>query len=122
MSSLFGGRDPDAAENAVDAWQEGFEERARSARELAGRMATLSVTARSSDRLVEVTVGRSGELTGLRLDEKTRQHSAAATAQAILATVAGARAALADKVTAIVDETVGADTAAGRAILDSYRR
>jgi DNA-binding protein YbaB len=108
-------------ERQVDEWQEGFERRAARAREMAARMAGLQASARSSDGLIEVTVGRSGELTDLTLSEQTRHRSAASLARAILATVADARAELADKATTVVSETIGADSEAGRAVLDSYR-
>src|SRR4051812_41918868 len=67
--------DLDAAERWVDGWQAGFAERAAQARELSRRLAELSATARSEDGLVEVIVGSSGLLTGLRLDEGIRGQS-----------------------------------------------
>ncbi|MEU4243589.1 YbaB/EbfC family nucleoid-associated protein [Actinoplanes sp. NPDC026619] len=111
----------DDAERTIDDWQAGFERRAAQARELAGRMAGLTATARSQDRLVEVTVGRSGELTDLRLDEDTRRQPAAQTARDILATIAAARVALAGKVQEAVGDTLGADSEAGKAVLKGYR-
>ncbi len=85
-------------------------------------MARLNASVQSSDGLIEVTVGRSGELTDLRLSEQTRHRSAASLARDILATVADARAELADRAAAVVGETIGADSEAGRAVLDTYRR
>jgi hypothetical protein len=118
----FGGRDLDAAERAVDEWQEGFERRAREARELATRMTGLTASARSSDGAIEATVGRAGELTDLRLTEQIRQRPASSIARDILATVAAARSALADQAATAVEETIGADSEAGRAVLEGYRR
>ena len=122
MDAVFGDHDLDAAERAVDRWQEGFERRAGQARELAARMAALTAGARSADGLIEVTVGRSGELLDLHLDEAVRRRPAATTARDILATVTAARGALAEQAATVVEETIGADTEAGRAVLASYRR
>jgi hypothetical protein len=73
----------DEADRTIDEWQAGFERRAAQARELAGRMNGMTASARSQDRLVEVTVGRAGELTGLWLDEEIRQQTATRTAREI---------------------------------------
>ncbi|WP_203760256.1 YbaB/EbfC family nucleoid-associated protein, partial [Paractinoplanes deccanensis] len=117
---MFDGRGFDAAEHLVDDWQEGFERRAAQARELATRMAGLSAVGRSPDGLIEVTVGRSGELTGIRLDEETRRQPTATTEREILAAVTAARATLAEKAREAVDGTLGADSETGRAILAGY--
>ncbi|MEV4349514.1 YbaB/EbfC family nucleoid-associated protein [Actinoplanes sp. NPDC049596] len=117
---MFDGRGFEAAEQMVDDWQEGFERRAAQARELAARMEGLRATGRSPDGLVEVTVGRAGELTGLHLDEDIRRQPASTTEREILAAVSAARTALAEKVRHAVDDTLGADTESGRAILAGY--
>ncbi|WP_067510005.1 YbaB/EbfC family nucleoid-associated protein [Actinoplanes sp. TFC3] len=59
----------DDADQTIDDWQAGFERRAAQARELATRMEGMTASARSRDGLVEVTVGQSGEVTGLWLDD-----------------------------------------------------
>ncbi|MFG1990061.1 YbaB/EbfC family nucleoid-associated protein [Actinoplanes sp. NPDC048988] len=87
---------------------------------IAERLATLSATATDEDGVVTVTVAGPGVLTGLRLDDRMRQLSGAALSSEILRTMRRAQAALADRVTAAVDETVGADTEDGKALLDSY--
>ncbi|MET3421466.1 DNA-binding protein YbaB [Actinoplanes tereljensis] len=117
---MFDGISWDDADRTIDDWQAGFERRAAQARELAGRMEAITATACSRDRLVEVTVGRSGELTDLRLDEEIRQQPAARTAREILATIATARVALAGKVREAVEDTIGAESETGRAVLKGY--
>jgi DNA-binding protein YbaB len=121
-SGVFIGGNWDAAEQAVNAWQAGFDRRAEQARELATRMAGITASGRAADGRVEVTIGRSGELIRLHLDEETRGQSAAQTARDILTATASAREDLARKVADAVDETVGSDTETGRAILAGYRR
>ena len=112
--------DLDSAEQWVDDWQAGFEERAAQARELAARLTELTATARSEDGLVEVTVGSSGALVGLELDEDIRRQSAAKTAREILATLGAAQAAMTKAATAVTAETVGADSETGRAVIASF--
>jgi hypothetical protein len=80
----------------------------------------LSARARSDDRLVTVTVGPSGDLVGLELDERTRQRPAAETARTILKTLRAAQARLTAAVADATAETVGADSATGRAVIASY--
>jgi hypothetical protein len=117
---MLDGRDFEAAERMIDDWQAGIEARAVRARELSARLARLSARARSDDRLVTVTVGASGDLVGLELDERTRQRPAAETARTILRTLRAAQARLIEAVADATAETVGADSATGRAVLASY--
>jgi DNA-binding protein YbaB len=117
---MFDPSDLDSAEQWVDDWQAGFEERAAQARELAARLTELTATARSEDGLIEVTVGSSGALVGLELDEDVRRQSAAKTAREILATLGAAQAAMTKAATAVTAETVGADSETGRAVIASF--
>jgi DNA-binding protein YbaB len=117
---MFDGRDFDAAERLVDDWQAGVEARAAQARELSSRLAQLSARARSDDELVTVTVGSSGDLTGLELDERIRDRPAAETAREIMATLRSARAILTAAATEVTTETIGADSETGRAVIASY--
>jgi DNA-binding protein YbaB len=117
---MFDPSDLDSAEQWVDDWQAGFEERAAQARELAARLSELTATARSEDGLVEVTVGSSGALVGLELDEDIRRQSADKTAREILATLGAAQAAMTKAATAVTAETVGAESETGRAVIASF--
>lgn len=101
----------------IDEWERGFAERAAQAKALAERTAHLSGTARGVDGLVEVTVGPNGQITELQLDEKIRRQSAATTARQILSTVQAAQRALLRQVGEVAAETVGADSATGKAVL-----
>jgi len=117
---MFDGRDFEAAERMIDDWQAGIEARAARAKELSARLARLSARVRSDDRLVTITVGSSGDLVGLELDERTRQRPAAETARAILKTLRAAQGRLAEAVADATAETVGTDSATGRAVIASY--
>lgn len=113
-------RELDAAQRWVDDWQSGIEERAARAAALSRRVAQLSATARSRDGLVEVTVGASGALTGLRLREEVRRQSTGWIAEQILATVRLAQAELTEQVRRAAAETVGPDDETGRAMVASF--
>jgi DNA-binding protein YbaB len=119
---MFEGPDFDAAESRIDTWQAGLEKRAAEARELAGRLARLTATARSDNDLVTVTVGADGRLTGLELDEGVRRQPAAETARQILETLTAARTDLTAQATTVTDETVGADSETGKAVIASLSR
>jgi DNA-binding protein YbaB len=97
-------------------------QRAEKARELARRTAEISVTARSRDGLVEVTVGPEGQIVHLHLDERIRQQSAATTAQKILDTLVAAKADLIQRYHEATAETVGPDSETGRALMSSLRK
>jgi DNA-binding protein YbaB len=117
---MFDGRDLDEAERLVDDWQAGFEERAAQARALAARLGSLTATARSEDELITVTVGASGAISDLELEEGIRDQPAAETARAILATLREAQASLTEAATEATAETLGADSETGRAVIASY--
>lgn len=112
----------DAAARRLDEWESSLAARAARARDLSARTQALTGTARSADGLVEATVDASGLLTGLRLDERVRQHSAAHTARQILAVTRDARADLLRRLTEATTETLGADHPAARAIVESHQR
>ncbi|MFI1989987.1 YbaB/EbfC family nucleoid-associated protein [Actinoplanes sp. NPDC020271] len=117
---MFDDRELGDAQAWLDEWRSGFGERARWARELSGRLHRVCGTARSPDGLVSVTVGPGGELLGLELDEGIRQRTAADTAEKIQVTVRAAREALAEAVWQATAETVGAESATGRAVAAAY--
>ncbi|MFF5291273.1 YbaB/EbfC family nucleoid-associated protein [Paractinoplanes globisporus] len=117
---MFDGRDFEAAERMIDDWQADIEARAARARELSTRLSRLSARVRSQDELVTVTVGSAGDLTGLELDERIRRRPAAETARLIMATLQAARERLTADVAEVTAQTVGADSATGRAVIASY--
>ena len=117
---MLDGDDLDAAEQRVDEWESGLSARAAAARELAARLSELSVSATSSDDLVTVTVNSSG-LTGLELAEGIRQRPAKETAAAIVATLRQAQTELTKAATAVTEETVGAESETGKAVIAAYQ-
>jgi DNA-binding protein YbaB len=114
--------DLDAAERRVDDWQKAIDQRARAARAVAERLAGLSATARSGDGLVEVTVGPSGTVSGITLDERIRAQPAAETARQILVVMRQAQADLARQVAEATAFGLDPGSDTGRAIVDLYAR
>ncbi|MEU5785288.1 YbaB/EbfC family DNA-binding protein [Micromonospora lupini] len=110
----------DAAGRRLDEWESSLAERAERAKTLSARMRELTGTAHNADRTVGITVDAAGLLIDLRLDERTRQQSAAHTARQILDTTRAARTDLLRQVRAVTVESLG-DDASARAIIDSYR-
>ncbi|MGX6602058.1 YbaB/EbfC family nucleoid-associated protein [Micromonosporaceae bacterium Da 78-11] len=87
---------------------------------LADRVAALSASATGGDGAVTVTVASSGIVTELLLEDRVRQLSGETLSAEILRTMRRAQAALADQAATAVDETIGADTETGKAVLDSF--
>ncbi|ASW57129.1 YbaB/EbfC family nucleoid-associated protein [Plantactinospora sp. KBS50] len=112
----------DAAARWVDGWQDRIEQQAARARELGERVRAMTVTVRGADDLVEVTLSSSGALSGLRLSDSLRRQPAAEIAEQILQVARTASDRLAERISAATAETLGADSAAGQAMIDSYAR
>ncbi|MGK5441440.1 YbaB/EbfC family nucleoid-associated protein [Micromonospora sp. URMC 105] len=111
----------DAADRRLHQWESNLAERAERAQSLSARVQALTGTATSADRAVTVTVDATGALSGLRLDERIRQHPAAHTAQLILEITSAARADLLRQVTEATAGTLDQDDPTGQAIVESYR-
>ena len=90
----------------------------RAAVALADRIATLTSSADGDGGAIRVTVASSGNVTGLELDDRVQTYRGADLAAAILQVMRRAQVGLVDRAAAAVEETVGADSAAGRAVLD----
>ena len=111
----------DGQDARVDDWLASIEERASRARALNERLAGLSASSVSADRLVQVTVDASGRLTKLELDDGVRGHSGRWVAEHIMRTLAHAQQQVADQVKGVVADTVGLDTPQGQAVVAAMR-
>lgn len=114
------GRDVDEAEEWVRSWSSQVSGRAEAAAALADRVAGLTASATGADGAVTVTVASSGNMTGLALAEGVQRLGGAELAAQIMRVMRRAQAGLCDRVAEAVDETVGADTETGRAVLASF--
>ncbi|GAA2502581.1 YbaB/EbfC family nucleoid-associated protein [Winogradskya humida] len=116
-------RDVDAAEDWLDSWVAGVNTQAERTAQLARQVAALSAKARSDDGTITVTVGASGQIVGLDLDDRAaeRRNGAELSAE-ILKVMRAAQTRLTEEVAEQVRETVGTDTETGRAVVDSFSR
>jgi hypothetical protein len=114
------GRDVDDAEDWVRSWSSQASGRAEAAAALADRVAGLTASATGADGAITVTVASSGNVTGLALADSVQQLAGAELAAQIMTVMQRAQAGLSDRVAEAVDETVGADTETGRAVLESF--
>ena len=117
---MFDGRDLEDAQRMIDDWQTGIEARAAQARELSARLSGLTATTESDDELVRVTISSTGALVRLELAEGIRGRPAAETAHEIMKTLRTARERLTAAATEATRETVGVESATGRAIIASF--
>jgi hypothetical protein len=122
MGEAVLGRDLDDADDWVRSWSAQVSGRAEATAALADRVAGITSTASGADRAIRVTVGSSGTMTALELDDRVQRMSGMELAGEIMKVVRRAQAGLADKVAEAVDDTVGTDTETGRAVLDSFAR
>jgi hypothetical protein len=114
------GRNLDDAEEWVRSWSSQVSGRAEAAAALADRVAALSASATGDDGAIRVTVASSGNVTGLDLSDDVRRLTGAELSAEIMLAYRRAQAGLTEQVAAAVDETVGADTETGRAVLQSF--
>lgn len=114
--------DLDRAEEWVRSWTAQVSARADAAAALAERVAELSASATGADGAIRVTVGSSGVVTGLNLNDRVQRMPAQELAAQIMAVIARAQVALGGRVGELVDDTVGPDSETGRAVLDSFTR
>lgn len=114
------GRNLEASADAMRSWNAQAYGPTDAAAALADRVATLTSSAADADGVIWVTVASTGILTGLELDDRVQRRAGADLAAEILRVMRRAQAALVDRVAEAVDDTVGADTETGKAVLDSF--
>jgi hypothetical protein len=114
------GQNVDDAEEWVRSWSSQVSGRAEAAAALADRVAGLTASATGAEGAIRVTVASSGNVSGLALADDVRQFAGQELAEEILLVMRRAQAELSGRVAEAVDETVGADTETGRAVLESF--
>lgn len=112
----------DQAEDWLREWTARASSKAEAAQRMSERVAALTSTATGHDGAIKVTVGGSGVVTAMELDDRVRQLPGRELAAQIMKTIAAAQAGLNAGVAAVVNETVGAETETGRAVLGSFER
>ncbi|WP_199515153.1 YbaB/EbfC family nucleoid-associated protein [Nucisporomicrobium flavum] len=110
----------DAAEEWLDAWAAQTSEHAARSVELSRQVAALTGTAEDRDGAIRVTVGSTGQVERLELDDRVHELPGPRLAEEIVAVMRRAQAALSSRVSQAVQDTVGADTETGRAVIHSF--
>jgi hypothetical protein len=112
---LGGNLDADVARS----WSTQVSGRTEAAAALADRVASLTASASGAEGAVRATVASSGLLTTLELDDDVAL-TGTPLATEIMRVMRRAQAGLADRVAVAVEETVGAESETGRAVLESF--
>ena len=112
--------DIDAAEEWLDAWVGQVNAQAARSVELSRRVAALTGSAEGRDGAIRVTVGSAGQVERLDLDDRVHELSGPRLAEEILAVIRRAQADLSGRAAQEVQDTVGADTETGRAVIHSF--
>lgn len=113
--------DPEASREHLQAWKGRIDQLAADTQAMSGRFQDLKVTASDPDGNATVTLDSSGNLIDIVLSERTRRIATEVTSQAILQAVQIAKAQVAERSAAIISETLGQDSPAGRAIAERVR-
>jgi DNA-binding protein YbaB len=112
--------DIDAAEEWLNSWTASVNAQAERAAQLTSRVAALTANAESNDGSIKVTVGSTGQIEKLALDDRVQRLSGEELSRQILAVMRKAQASLSTLVSAEVEATVGVDTETGRAVIGSF--
>jgi len=111
--------DPEGARERLAAWKGRIDQLAANTKAMSDRLQQLQETVADPRGLAKVTVDSTGSLIGLQLTSRIQGLPPDVIAQAIMDTVRRAKARLAERSREIVEETIGTESAAGRAIAAS---
>jgi hypothetical protein len=110
------------AERWLDEWATSTADMLAKSQQLAERMGQVKVSAESEDGSVEVIVDAGGVVTGLHLSESVRKRLADELAGEILLVMRRAQAKLASRMADIATDTVGAESATGKAVEAGFEK
>lgn len=114
--------DPDGARERLAAWKGRIDKLAADTRAMGEQLRGVRVTASDPGGLAEVTVDSTGAMVDLRLTDKIERVAPAVVARTILATLGDAKGKVADRTQEIIADTMGPDSAAGKAIAENVGR
>jgi DNA-binding protein YbaB len=114
--------DPDGAKERLASWKGRIDKLAADTQAMSDQLQSVRVTASDPGGLAEVTVDSTGGLVDLRLTDRIGRVAPESVARAILATLGDAKAKVADRTQEIIADTMGPDSAAGRAIAEKVGR
>ncbi|MCP2242070.1 YbaB/EbfC family nucleoid-associated protein [Lentzea aerocolonigenes] len=114
--------DPDGARERLAAWKGRIDKLAADTKSMSAQLQGLRIVAKDPAGMAEVTIDSTGAMTDLKLTDRMTGARPETVAATIMATLADARKQLAERSKEIVAETIGTETAAGRAIVESVGR
>jgi DNA-binding protein YbaB len=109
---------PDDAHQRLDAWKGRIDKLAADTQAMSDRFQRLQVTKMDPNGMTEVTVDSSGSLVNLRLTREIDRSSPDVIAATIMSTIRSAKTELAERTQEIIEETVGTESPAARAIAE----
>jgi DNA-binding protein YbaB len=109
-------------EQELRRWASEVQAKAERYQAMQSQVAEVSVTERSRDDVVTVTVGSNGLVTDLRISDRSREMSGAEIAALVLNTMRRAQSRITNQVAEVMQRTVGDDTAAVTAVVRSYQQ
>ncbi|AGZ46445.1 YbaB/EbfC family nucleoid-associated protein [Actinoplanes friuliensis] len=110
--------EPGEALDRLAAWKGRVDQLAVSTKSMSDQLAQLRVTAADDTKTVQVTVDAQGALVDIRFGRRIQQIEPDAVARTVMSTIRLARQQIAERAENIISETVGTDSAAGRAIAE----
>ncbi|WP_199433405.1 YbaB/EbfC family nucleoid-associated protein [Qaidamihabitans albus] len=112
----------DASERMVDDWTRRVQEQAERYQAMAARVEGLSVTERSRDGAVEVTISSKGLLTNLVIAESAQGRRMAEVSALIMRTVQAAQARIPELLQQAMAETIGTEDQTANKVFEDARR
>ncbi|BCJ41076.1 hypothetical protein GCM10010168_46260 [Actinoplanes ianthinogenes] len=109
--------EPGMALDRIAAWQHDIDRLVTRTRAMSARLAALRLTLSDPRHLVEVTVDAQGMLMDLRFSARVPHLAPDTLSRTVLSTLAEARRQATDRAVAVITDTVGADSAAIRAMV-----
>lgn len=112
----------DQAFDWIEGWQRTAAKRLEETEMMVSKIDKLRVTAASEGETVKVTVDSHGIVTDLTLSGAVKSQDPDKTAEQIMATMAKARNGLGKGASRIVKDTIGLESATGKAIMAGFRK
>jgi DNA-binding protein YbaB len=112
----------EASEQMVSEWTRRLQERAERYQQMADRVQEISVTERSKDGTVQVTVSSKGLLTNLTIAESAQARRMSELAAQIMTTVQRAQARIPELLRQAMTETVGTEDETANRVFESARQ
>lgn len=110
-------RDPEAVEQRIQQWAQGFEAKAERYRAAQEHTEQLRLSAASSDGSVRVTVRADGTVSDLQFTEKVRSMPLPDLSAQILATMRSAQSGIAERVGEVMQEQLGDEDQQTRSVM-----